>query len=90
MYLRNTWYVAAWDSEVTRDPRQIKILGEKFVTYRTEAGDPVALLDACPHRKLPLSKGRTKSDLCPPTNQVVGKDEEKPWSGCGLRVMRLT
>ncbi|MFD1160688.1 aromatic ring-hydroxylating dioxygenase subunit alpha [Roseovarius aestuarii] len=62
MYLRNTWYVAAWDSEITREPRQIKVLGEKIVTFRTEAGDPVALMDACPHRKLPLSKGRIKGD----------------------------
>ncbi len=62
MYLRNTWYVAAWDHEVTREPKQIKVLGEKIVVYRTEAGDPVALLDSCPHRKLPLSKGRLKGD----------------------------
>ncbi len=53
MYLRNTWYVAAWDSEIDRTPRQIKVLGEKIVVFRTEAGDPVALIDACPHRKLP-------------------------------------
>lgn len=62
MYLRNTWYVAAWDHEITRAPKQIKVLGEKIVTYRTEAGNPVALMDACPHRKLPLSKGRIKGD----------------------------
>ena len=63
MFLRNAWYVAAWDHEVTREPRQIMVLGEKIVVYRTEAGAPVALFDACPHRKLPLSKGRLKGDL---------------------------
>lgn len=62
MYLRNTWYVAAWDEEITREPKQIQVLGEKIVVYRTEAGKPVALVDACPHRKLPLSKGRIKGD----------------------------
>lgn len=63
MYLRNhTWYVADWGHEVTRTLRQIEIMGEKIVIYRTEAGDPVALEDACPHRKLPLSKGRLKGD----------------------------
>jgi vanillate O-demethylase monooxygenase subunit len=62
MYLRNAWYVAASDDEVTRAPLPIKVLGEKIVTYRTEAGDPVALRDACPHRSLPLSKGRVKGD----------------------------
>jgi len=30
--------------------------------YRTEGGLPVALEDACPHRKLPLSMGRLKQD----------------------------
>ncbi|MGC1489502.1 MAG: aromatic ring-hydroxylating dioxygenase subunit alpha [Albidovulum sp.] len=62
MFLKNAWYVAALDQEVTRAPRQVQILGEKIVTYRTEAGAPVALTDACPHRKLPLSKGRVKGD----------------------------
>ena len=62
MFLRNTWYVAAWDEEITREPKQIKVLGEAIVVYRTEAGKPVALIDACPHRKLPLSKGRVKGD----------------------------
>jgi len=62
MFLRNTWYVAGWDEDVTRDLKQVKILGEKIVLYRTESGSPVALFDACPHRKLPLSKGRLLGD----------------------------
>lgn len=62
MFLRNCWYVAAWDHEVNRDLKQIRVLGEKIVVFRTEAGAPVALLDACPHRKLPLSKGRLRND----------------------------
>ncbi|MCW0182941.1 MAG: aromatic ring-hydroxylating dioxygenase subunit alpha [Zavarzinia sp.] len=63
MYLRNhTWYVADWGHAVTRELRQIEIMGEKIVIYRNQAGDPVALEDACPHRKLPLSMGRLKGD----------------------------
>lgn len=62
MFLRNTWYVAAWDHEVTRSPSPHAILGERIVLYRTEGGAPVALEDACPHRKLPLSMGRVKGD----------------------------
>jgi len=57
-----TWYVAAWDHEITRDLQQIMVLGEKICVFRTEAGDLVGLEDACPHRKLPLSKGRIKGD----------------------------
>ncbi|AXI53351.1 Toluene-4-sulfonate monooxygenase system iron-sulfur subunit TsaM1 (plasmid) [Pseudoseohaeicola sp. NH-UV-7] len=62
MYLRNAWYVAATDAEITRDLKQIVVLNEKIVMYRTEAGDPVALDDACPHRRMPLSQGRIKGD----------------------------
>lgn len=62
MYLRNVWYVAAASHEVTRTPARLQVLGEKIVVYRTEAGEPVALEDACPHRKLPLSMGRLKGD----------------------------
>lgn len=54
--------MAAVDGDVTREPKQIMILGEKIVFFRSEAGKPVALIDACPHRKLPLSKGRLKGD----------------------------
>lgn len=62
MFLRNAWYVAAWSSEVTRTLCQIVVLGEKICVYRTEAGEVIALEDACPHRKLPLSRGRIKGD----------------------------
>lgn len=62
MYLRNAWYIAATAGEVSRAFRATRILGEDIVLYRTEAGDPVALADACPHRKLPLSQGRLKGD----------------------------
>ncbi len=30
--------------------------------FRDSAGNIVALENACPHRKLPLTKGRRKSD----------------------------
>jgi phenylpropionate dioxygenase-like ring-hydroxylating dioxygenase large terminal subunit len=62
MYLRNVWYVAAAADEVTRTPRPFTVLGEKVAFYRTEKGEPFALEDACPHRKLPLSMGRLKGD----------------------------
>ncbi len=62
MYLRNAWYVAAWGHEVNRELRRVTVLGEHIAVYRTESGAPVALEDACPHRKLPLSMGRLKGD----------------------------
>ncbi|MFX1765447.1 aromatic ring-hydroxylating dioxygenase subunit alpha [Paraburkholderia sp. A1RI-2L] len=62
MFLRNAWYVAAWDAEVTRELSPVTLLGESVVLYRREGGTPVALENACPHRKLPLSMGRLVGD----------------------------
>ena len=62
MYLRNTWYVAATSREIDRTLKTLKILDEEIVFYRTVSGEPVALEDACPHRKLPLSMGRIIDD----------------------------
>ncbi|MDA8870662.1 aromatic ring-hydroxylating dioxygenase subunit alpha [Rhizobiaceae bacterium] len=62
MFLRNAWYVAAWDSELTDTLLPVQLLGEKVVLFRKRDGTPAALEDACPHRKLPLSMGRIKGD----------------------------
>lgn len=62
MFLRNAWYVAGLQSHITRELRPLTILGERIVFYRKQDGTPVALEDACPHRKLPLSKGRLRQD----------------------------
>jgi vanillate O-demethylase monooxygenase subunit len=62
MFLRNAWYVAARSKELDRIPKPLKMLGEDIVFFRTQDGLPVALEDACPHRKLPLSMGTLKGD----------------------------
>jgi phenylpropionate dioxygenase-like ring-hydroxylating dioxygenase large terminal subunit len=62
MYLMNAWYVAARDADVTHALIPLTILGERVVLYRREDGQAVALEDACPHRKLPLSMGRLCGD----------------------------
>src|SRR2546430_17455598 len=62
MFLRNYWYVAAYDSEITRRPFGRTILGEPIVFYRLEDGTPVALEDRCAHRHLPLSMGTLVGD----------------------------
>ncbi|MCY4628553.1 MAG: aromatic ring-hydroxylating dioxygenase subunit alpha, partial [Acidobacteria bacterium] len=60
MFLRNAWYVAAWSSEVGQGLQQIRVLGERICVSRFSGDHVVALEDACPHRKLPLSKGRIR------------------------------
>ena len=62
MFLRNAWYVVAWDCDVARTLLPLTVLGDRIVLYRTTRGTPVALEDACVHRKLPLSLGRLVDD----------------------------
>ena len=62
MYLRNSWYVAAWDREVTRALLARTLLDQPVVLYRKEDGTPVALEDRCCHRQLPLSMGALVQD----------------------------
>jgi vanillate O-demethylase monooxygenase subunit len=63
MFLRNCWYVAAWDHELD-DERIVarRILNEAVLLYRTSDGKAAALLDRCPHRLAPLSAGRRSQD----------------------------
>lgn len=56
-YPRNQWYVAALGFEVTQEPLHRMLFGDPVVLFRTEAGDPVALFDRCPHRGMRLSNG---------------------------------
>lgn len=62
VFLHNAWYVAAISETVTRKLTPVKVLDSRLVLYRTASGEPVALEDACPHRKLPLSMGRLTDD----------------------------
>lgn len=62
MFLKNCWYVAAWSKHIGRELQAETFLGENIVMYRQEDGTPVALENACPHRKLPLSDGNLKGD----------------------------
>ena len=62
MFLKNSWYVAGWSKDYHKELRAQMLLGEKIVFYRRLDGTPVALEDACPHRKLPLSQGRLQED----------------------------
>lgn len=62
-YQRNAWYVAAFGRDIDRELRRRVILEEPILLYRTEAGEPVAMLDRCPHRFAPLSRGTLLGDV---------------------------
>jgi len=61
-FLRASWYVAAWDREISRTPLARTLLNEAIVLYRREDGTPVALEDRCCHRQLPLSMGKVEGN----------------------------
>ena len=62
MFLKNSWYVAAWDREIGRKLLARTFLDQPVVLYRKEDGTPVALEDRCCHRQLPLSMGKLEGD----------------------------
>ena len=61
-YVRNAWYVAGWSSEFNDELRRVTLLEEHVVMFRNSKGVVIALEDRCPHRQLPLSKGKRIGD----------------------------
>jgi phenylpropionate dioxygenase-like ring-hydroxylating dioxygenase large terminal subunit len=62
MFLRNSWYVAAWSNEISREAVARVILNEPIVLFRKQDGTIVALEDRCVHRNAPLHLGRILGD----------------------------
>ena len=62
MFMRNCWYVAAWDHELEDRPLGRILLNEPVVLYRKSDGTPVALENRCCHRHAPLSLGKVIGD----------------------------
>ncbi len=63
MFIRNCWYVVAWDHEVPADGLFSRtVLGEPLLLYRRSDASIVVLEDRCCHRQAPLSKGRKEGD----------------------------
>jgi vanillate O-demethylase monooxygenase subunit len=61
-YLRNAWYAAAWEEDITDKPIGRTMLGQPLVFYRDSAGAPVVMSDTCPHRFAPLHLGKVEGD----------------------------
>ena len=62
-FLKNTWYVVAWSSEIGEDGMLARIVTQvPLLLWRNSSGDVIALLDRCCHRAAPLSKGRREGD----------------------------
>ena len=63
MHLPGYWYVACLSRELGRRPLARSVLDVPLALFRDAAGQPVALLDRCPHRNVPLSCGRVAGGL---------------------------
>jgi len=61
-FIRNTWYVCARSEDIGPSLTPRTVLGDRIVLFRRSDGTVAALEDACPHRKLPLSKGSLQGD----------------------------
>jgi len=57
-FLRNTWYAAAWSSELGTELLGRTIVDLPVLLYRDDAGVATALGNRCPHRFAPLERGR--------------------------------
>jgi phenylpropionate dioxygenase-like ring-hydroxylating dioxygenase large terminal subunit len=55
--LRGYWHPVAFTTEVTTAPRGARLLDERLVLFRTEAGTIACFRDLCVHRGTPLSLG---------------------------------
>lgn len=60
-FVRNAWYVAGWSRDFGEELRALEIVGQRLVMFRASDGIK-ALEDRCPHRQLPLSKGKRIGD----------------------------
>ncbi|NMN04542.1 MULTISPECIES: aromatic ring-hydroxylating dioxygenase subunit alpha [unclassified Novosphingobium] len=61
-FLRKAWYMAGWADEIGEAGLARRIAGRPTFLYRLADGNIAALLDRCPHRFAPLSKGTRDGD----------------------------
>ncbi|WP_442962857.1 MULTISPECIES: Rieske 2Fe-2S domain-containing protein [unclassified Pseudomonas] len=53
MYVKNARYVAAWPSELLHSLRDLTIMDQPVLQYRTQAGEAVAIENRCYHCRVP-------------------------------------
>ncbi|MEM6960475.1 MAG: Rieske 2Fe-2S domain-containing protein, partial [Myxococcota bacterium] len=58
--LKDGWYVLCNSEELGSQPIRRFLHGEPLVLFRDSHGQPGVLLDRCPHRNVPLSRGRIR------------------------------
>ena len=61
-YLRRYWHPVALTSEVSKTPKEIRILGEDLVIFKTTKGNIGLVHKACPHRRASMAYGKTEDE----------------------------
>ena len=61
-YLRRYWHPVALTSEVSETPKEIRILGEDLVIFKTTKGNIGLVHKACPHRRASMAYGKTEDE----------------------------
>ena len=86
-YVRDVWYMAAWEEEIIADSMLARtLLDEPWLIYRRkEEPGYVMMSDRCPHRFAPLHRGQRSGDTiaCPYhglTFNAVGQCTHNPFS----------
>ena len=57
-FLRNAWYIAAWDYELTDKPLARTFMNQPVALFRDQAGKAWAVEDRCCHRGAALTHGK--------------------------------
>jgi nitrite reductase/ring-hydroxylating ferredoxin subunit len=61
-YLRRYWHPVALTSEVSEIPKEIRILGEDLVIFKTTKGIIGLVHKACPHRRASMAYGKIEDE----------------------------
>lgn len=62
-FLMNAWYMIGWGSELDGGAFVHRtVAGQPILVYRLQGGRPAAIHDRCPHRFVPLHRGRQIGD----------------------------
>src|SRR4051812_9491477 len=56
------WYPACMSNELRRTPLSIRFMDTPLAVFRGPGGIPTVVIDRCPHRNFPLSRGRITAD----------------------------
>jgi phenylpropionate dioxygenase-like ring-hydroxylating dioxygenase large terminal subunit len=62
-YLQNCWYAFGWAHELENGMLARTALDMRIVAFRTADRTPAAVLDRCPHRFAPLSRGAVRDGV---------------------------